>query len=86
MLFNSTGPIPQPLADAIGRAVLAVDIFAQVHIDSATRQILIEGQLTPQQATAALKQAGCRAHAAGEADADHEQGGSTCCGSCGSCS
>ena len=82
MLFHSTDPIPQPLADAIGRAVLAVDFFAQVHVDSATRQILIEGQLTPQQATAALKQAGCDARATGAADADHEQGGSTCCGSC----
>lgn len=82
MLFNSTDPIPQPLADAIGRAVQAVDIFAQVHIDSATRQILIEGQLTPQQAVAALKQAGCDARTAGDSGSDHAHGGSTCCGSC----
>ncbi len=82
MLFDSTGPIPQPLADAIIRSVLATDAFARVCVDAATRQIRVVGQLTPQQAAAALEQAGCDARTAGEAGADHEQGGSPCCGSC----
>lgn len=82
MLFNSTDPIPQPLADAIIRAVLAVDLSARVRVDACTREIRVVGRLTPQQAVAAIGQAGCEARTADEVDTGHEQGGSTCCGSC----
>ena len=82
MLFHSTGPIPQPLADAIIRAVLATDAFARVCVDAGTRQIRVVGQLTPPQAAAALELAGCEVCSAGEDGADQAQAGSPCCGSC----
>ena len=82
MLFNLPEPIPQPLAKSIIRSILAVDNSAQVRVDRRTREIRVVGQLTRRQAAAALGQAGCDERKAGKPCTDHEQGGSTCCGSC----
>lgn len=82
MLFNSKHVISQPVAEAIARAVFAIDALAQVRVDAPNRQIHIDGRLTVPQAVAALGNAGCDACIADEVDGGHVQGGSTCCGGC----
>lgn len=82
MLFNSKDAISQPTAEAIARAVFAVDAFAQVRVDAPNRQIRIDGRLTVPQAVIVLGNAGCDACIAEGIDSSHVQGGSTCCGSC----
>jgi hypothetical protein len=81
MLFDSTGPVPRPLAEAIIRAVLATDNLAHVCVDSATRQIRVKGQLTREQAAAALKLAGCDARDDGMSESGYAPVGIPCCGS-----
>ena len=83
MLLNSTAPISEPTALAIVRAVLAIDTLAQVQVDSACQQVWIDGRLSAHQAVAALRDAGCEAQVADEPAWQHDQGGRTCCGSCG---
>ncbi len=78
MLFTSSQPVSSAMANAILRSARAVDAFADVQIDSAGHQIEFSGSLTPKQATAALKAAGCDA----VEEEGHVPGGSNCCGGC----
>jgi hypothetical protein len=82
MLLNSANPIPPPVADAIVGAVHALDSLAQVQVDATLQQVWIDGRLTAQQAVAALDKVGCDTQIGDDPFAPHEQGGSTCCGSC----
>jgi len=82
MLLNSANPISQPVAAAIVGAVHAIDSLAQVQVDTNLQQVWIDGRLTAQQAVAALDKVGCDAQVGNDPFAPHEQGGSTCCGSC----
>ena len=80
MLFTTSHPIPQPLADTISRSILAIDAFAKVEINSANHQVLVNGALTIKQVAAALKFAGCDARAV--ISSEHVPSSSTCCGGC----
>lgn len=81
MLFTTTQPITHAMALAITRTIHAIDPNARVRADMSSQQILIDGDLSAEAATAALVEAGCVSPAfvpAGEAV--HVQGGHTCCG------
>ena len=82
MLLYSKDAISQSTAEAIARAVLALDPFAQVRVDAPNHQVSVDGRLTQQQVVAALGGAGCSAGLVEEIELVHVQGGSTCCGSC----
>ena len=83
MLLNSVNPISQPIAAAIVGAVHAIDSLAQVQVDSTLQQVWINGRLSAQEAITALSKVGCDTEIGEDSGLIHEQGGRTCCGSCG---
>ena len=82
MLLYSKDAISPSTAEAIIRALLALDPFAQVRVDAPLQQVSVDGRLTQPQVLAALGSAGCNAGLVEEIELGHVQGGSTCCGSC----
>ena len=84
MNFTTLASVSQATADAIDRAVIAIDPFAKIHVDANHRNIRIDGRLTAQQAISALVTAGCVDAVMAETfPPANELGGGNCCG-CGS--
>lgn len=83
MLFTTTQPITQSMAIAITHAIHELDSDATVRAEMSSQQILIDGDMTAEQAQAALTKAGCEFIALEQAaEPIHIQGGHTCCGHC----
>lgn len=76
MQFISTTPISEPMAAAITRAVKSIDAFAQLRIDPFRQHVLIEGELSAHQASAALHGVGC------DAKLVEDESDANCCGCC----
>ncbi len=83
MLFTTIQPITQSMAVAITHAIHEIDPDANVRAEMSSQSILIDGDVTADQAKAALANAHC-AYSAFEQTAEpvHVQGGHTCCGHC----
>lgn len=83
MLFTTTQPITQSMAIAITHAIHELDPAATVRAEMSSQQILIDGDVTAEQAQAALVDARCEfVELQQDAEPVHIQGGHTCCGHC----
>ncbi len=83
MLFTTSQPITQSMAIAITQAIHELDPAATVRAEMSSQQILIDGDLTAEQAQAALVKARCGfVELQQAAEPVHIQGGHTCCGHC----
>lgn len=83
MLFTTIQPITQTMAIAISHAIHEIDPDATVRAEMSSQSILIDGDVTAEQAKAALVNARCEFSAFEQAaEPVHIQGGHTCCGHC----
>lgn len=78
MLFEVPAIHSPACAAAITNALLAQDLGAAVEVKLGERRVRVEGNLSKEQALAAIRGAG---FAAAEAP-PHSGAGSTCCGGC----
>ena len=78
MIFTTQETIsPAQFAALIG-AIESVDVFGQVYVDPTGHKLRIDGNITTQQAAAAIADAGLVT----VTDTAHVSGGTTCCGGC----
>ena len=83
MLFTTSHPITQIMATAITDAVNEYDASATIRAEVASQRVLIDGDITVEQAKEALLKAHCGpVELQGDAELVHIQGGHTCCGQC----
>ncbi|HQX64976.1 MAG: hypothetical protein IPH43_07900 [Xanthomonadales bacterium] len=83
MLFTTSQPITQSMAIAITHAIQELDADATVRAEMSSQSILIDGDVTVDQAKAALAKAHCEYVTLEQpAEPVHIQGGHTCCGHC----
>ena len=83
MLFTTPQPITHSMAVAIIQAVRELDSSAIVRAEISSQKILIDGNLSVQQALSALVKARCDSPVLEQAaEPVHIQGGHTCCGHC----
>lgn len=83
MLFTTTDPITHSMATAILQSVHEFDPNALVRTEASSYEVQIDGDISLDQARAALLKARCgTAELQDETNAIHIQGGHSCCGHC----
>ncbi len=83
MLFTTSDPITQSIATAIMQAVREIDPDAMVRSEPSSYEIKIDGDISLDQAKAALLKARCgTAELQDETNLVHIQGSHSCCGQC----
>ena len=83
MLFTTSDPITQSMATAIMQAVREIDPDAMVRSEASSYEIKINGDVSLEQARAALLKAHCdSAELQDETNLVHIQSSHSCCGHC----